>query len=392
MIDIKQYDPDKLINNVLPQLTSELRSIVGNGADPNRNIQALTSLQLFCNRYYAQLSDAYDRFTSEAKGQAETIAEKQAVEAVRLNSNRILEMELQRAVYINTEFQHQVFYQPLLSAVYDPRTIKVSVTNGRLDVKIDLKTTAGELKDWSQAVVVTRRILDMGKSKEPKKSHMWEEKFYKVAREGGTYVYVSKKTGKSTDKTELYTQKYWDTIYTRFDNCKSKAPYWYILNYGMSSPKDGEMKSDGKTLKGRPYPVNIPTHFVEKAINFMKSFYQQQYRNYYVKVESEIAIIQRKYQKRFDQWDKLITAIERSIAKEQERLNRRVRTPHDPLEAEIRLIRESLGEDRFARADLNRIRDLAQGLKRGEDISKRLYLGGGVSARTIRLVRKARGY
>jgi hypothetical protein len=381
-LDINQYDPDKLIENTLPQLKYELHRIIGNGESPANNLYALQKLRQMCIRYNSSLTANYDKFIEESQRNAESIAEKKAAMAVRENATVILNKELMIAVSKNREFEHPVFLSRLQQAVNDPRTIQVGLVAGQIRIKIDMKATAGELRDWVQAVKTTRRQGNFPRSPEPLRSHIWREKYYGTAREGRIITRLSKKTGKKVDKTAKYTQAYWDTIYTRLDNCSSLAPFWYILNYGSATSTEAGEEKEG----GLPYPWNTPTHFVERTIRFLQSFYQQQYSKYYTKVESDIAIIRQKYMKRFDQWDNLITAIDRKIAIEERKLTSPNKSVN-PLANEVSLIEQRLGDERFSKADKLKIADLARRLERGEQIAERVSLGG-VRTRTIRLIQE----
>ena len=206
---------------------------------------------------------------------------------------------------------------------------------------------------------------------------MWKEKFYRPAREGTTVVRKLKKGSK--DITQQQIDKYFNTMYMRFEVCRSVAPFWHILNYGTPEYSD-------KTA-GVAYPSNVRTDFVGEARRRISRRFTEFKRQFTKEIEKEYKRIKDTYLLREKQVDRLVANIERKI---QELSIRHTPPPGIQYAEEMNYLNQHLGDERFLRADRAKLLYLARALQEGQYIPPRIGLGGQVRARTIRLVRRYR--
>lgn len=185
---------------------------------------------------------------------------------------QILEWEALKALEINKEFNIEQFSSRLIQAIRNPRTIRLypQGTNG-IRIYIDLNETAGTLDDYAEAVTAFRMVLEEEKDHpsgpyDPAwASHAWEEKIYKPDREN---------TPVADDPD--YSGKYWRTINERISFFETLAPFWEIIDQGTRP-----LNSD---RGGTPYPVNVPTHFVDKAREKIRREFQLRLREEEVRI------------------------------------------------------------------------------------------------------------
>ena len=146
-----------------------------------------------------------------------------------------------------TEFDRDVYLEPLLQAVEDSDTYRViargSGWNKVYKVDINLDRTAGRLNLWGSAVKAYRKIIGV---KIPRSDAKKRSKIDAAASRAWRGIYKANST------------KFEDTIKGRLALIGDKAAYWQILDKGTPP----SLSSD---RGGTPYPTNTPTHFVNKA-------------------------------------------------------------------------------------------------------------------------------
>ena len=183
---------------------------------------------------------------------------------------RLLFESLKIAIKNNPEYDHPFFKTGLISAINDPRTIRLTpLENGDVFVKVDLNLTAGSIHDYASAVKKIRNEIKKASkvkklSPQYQRDKFWEEKFYRPAREGGNVS--RRKFNRDTeeyeerDVTVEQVQKYWNTLTKRQAAWGKSAPYWELLDKGIAAMPGA----------GNPYPVPKATNFVEVAIPNIK--------------------------------------------------------------------------------------------------------------------------
>jgi hypothetical protein len=178
--------------------------------------------------------------------------------------------EAMKAVRETKEFNLPIFRNRLKAAINDKRTITLYVIENRLQVKINLDVTAGTLEDYAKAILETREKIYSARRKtwltwvhDPfLASYMWEEKYYKPAREGTT---ITPLTPNRKVDTAKYKEKYWKTIRMRVASFNSLAPFWRIIDEGTQP-----LQSD---WGGYGYPNFGRTNFVRKSTDRMQSYF-----------------------------------------------------------------------------------------------------------------------
>lgn len=193
----------------------------------------------------------------------------------------ILKEEIRAATIINKEFAQSIFLDRLLGvAGFSGLYWMVSTGPQMTNVIILMDEVAGNLEEYARAVTAVRAKNLENREGVPKafasflaspsmRSHFWAEKFYGVAVEGKPLK--TSKGKERPDKAEKYRQKYFNTIESRLALCESPAPFWELLDKGVL-----KMSSD---IGGVPYPVAIPTNFVNKAIARIKNSIAQRVSN-----------------------------------------------------------------------------------------------------------------
>lgn len=209
----------------------------------------------------------------------------------------ILKREALLAVRLTREFDLPIFRSRLEKAIEDPRTIAMKPYGNGLHIDIRLDLTAGRKEKYAEAISAAREFLNIGwvtRIDPEMGSHMWEEKYYKPAREGGQIPQKAsfpKRKGdkkRAKDRTAKYIQDYWNTIRIRVMLFGSLAPFWQILDEGSAGQN---LSSDEG---GSPYPDYGPTNFVQKTKDELKTIYKEQiskYKNTKKELESAITDI-----------------------------------------------------------------------------------------------------
>jgi plastocyanin len=206
-----------------------------------------------------------------------------ALQSTIQEASNLLWKEMKEATKINKEFDHTFFTSRLRQVAYDARTIKIiPLKSGKMKVILNLDAVAGSLSDYGSAVrrvreevkKFSKQFTPLGRTFAPdtpnvEKSHFWEEKFYKAAREGK--VAIVKRKGKVVDKTDAFRKKYWETMHKRMDYSGKIAPFWEILDKGSYA-----MASKGRAGFGTAYPLNDRTDFTSKAVADIQAFYENQ--------------------------------------------------------------------------------------------------------------------
>ncbi len=214
-----------------------------------------------------------------------------------------LEFNAVTAMYDGKEFDIPQFSNRLVEAIQNPNTITIEKRGeGSIRVSINLRATAGELRDYANAISAVREILEEERennhsrvyNKSPEwASHAWKEKFYRPAREGASVppkkVKQLSKAGRwklgrggkpahfTKDKTATYIAQYWRTIEMRIGHFESLAPFWQIVDQGTTS-----LDSD---YGGYAYPVHPRTGFVDKTRKQILAEFQLRYREQKIKIE-----------------------------------------------------------------------------------------------------------
>ncbi len=144
-----------------------------------------------------------------------------------------------KALVATEEYNHASFLNPLKEAIYMDESIDVTINSLTQDVfvTIDLYSTAGYLTDYVSAVESARAELSKSSGKDMvKASRIWKK------------IYEAR--GGDSD--------YWKTMNLRLSLMASKAPFWYLINYGNANVP-------GLDRGGTPYPSVAPQQFVELA-------------------------------------------------------------------------------------------------------------------------------
>lgn len=259
-----------MFNNLIQEIDSSITSL-GQSLEA---LQYLKSLKRDISSTLEKYEANYNNLISNNNDQY--------IDYLRSEAQLILDEEIRSAVRVNTEFEHEVFLSRLMEVAYDPRTITILQKRIgrkiRYDAKINFNAVGGSIREWGKAVTQTRKKLQMSKyAKNPLgfksvpldaewASYMWKEKYYMPAREGATSK--PKRVGRSTVNVDAdRINQYWVTIRTRLSFCRSKAPFWQILDRGEVS-----LSSD---RGGTPYPNNVATNFVQKAEARIKQYTNQ---------------------------------------------------------------------------------------------------------------------
>jgi hypothetical protein len=200
------------------------------------------------------------------------------------------------ALSINPEFGVAEYLDPLYRVVDNPKLLIFDYENRT--VRLNMVGTAGKLDNWAKAVSMARRE-SAGAS--PLKASFYWQMMYKAAREKWEYKekqvekkfknfsieqnkhyhtfkkdytrreFVHKLSAKN--RTKKLAQLYWNIIRTRIGSLKEgEAPWWYILNYGVS--RTGMSSDKG----GLPYPRAKSTRFVEKTENELTKLFKAMFK------------------------------------------------------------------------------------------------------------------
>jgi len=110
----------------------------------------------------------------------------------------ILWRNVEQAISINTEFDYPIFKTGLRKAVYDDRTIVVTILprgiQSGIHVRINFDVTAGNIEDYANAVSSVRDTT-AGSTTRRQASAYWRNFVYGQAREGFT-IKQKRKPGK----------------------------------------------------------------------------------------------------------------------------------------------------------------------------------------------------
>lgn len=179
--------------------------------------------------------------------------------------------EIEKAVRLNREFNHEFFLSKLKIATKDPRLYKISfdLNTAKLNVDLDFNTVAGSTEDYVRGIKEFRSKLQGQRklrSSGPMALHFWREKYYGTAREGRSVTRTKKSSNKEIKKIDITAklkQAYWYTMTSRVFLSGKLAPFWQILDKGFSVI--------GVSSDNQPYPINNPTWFVFTSIRKIKA-------------------------------------------------------------------------------------------------------------------------
>lgn len=342
-----------------------------------------------------------------------TIASDYAFQDANRGAVDTLVDNIYRAVQINTEFNHPIFLERLLEAANTPGVMILTQSGRRLNVRITFGRVAGNLEKWARAVDTVRlekgiSIYSISNVDNPDPqllSHFWEEKYYKTAREGKSFIWGHR------NSADMYAEKYWDTMFRRLAVCGELAPFWEILDKGSTS-----MSSD---IGGTPYPVNTPTNFISRTIQTLQEFYNASLAEYETQIkkdvqesEKELSSIQAAIIKIIADLEKIKASliVARSAA---QRVSRPPRITPTEVAAKIKTetskalsdgVKRYLNELRSIKLNINRqlgdraglvskkeIQQLAYRIYRGEELPTRISFSSGVRIRTKRITQLSRG-
>lgn len=195
-------------------------------------------------------------------GSLERYAFMRVVEKSKRKAHEMLWRNANQAIILTEEYNISEFKDPLREAIFMPETIILNWL-GRMNVEIDLNTTAGELSTYAQAVDSVRSRISA--SNKPVSAgwatRFWVEYVYRPGREG-------------TTAPDGESGRYQETISARIALLGGKAPYWSLIDTGNINVS--EMGGVG----GFPYPAFGATNFVaisqaEIEILLQKEFLQE---------------------------------------------------------------------------------------------------------------------
>jgi hypothetical protein len=179
----------------------------------------------------------------------------------RYKNRRILLNQLVSAIQRTEEYDYAPYSDELLTAFDNDNIIKYVIEENTktVNVVIDPSETCGTLQDYLDAVEIARTNAGAGMNSMQRRSWVWQNIVYKVAREGKTLL-----SRKGDDISEKMQLKYDDIVAERLIELQGKPAFWYILNYG--NRQRPSLGSD----TGTPYPMNGPTNFVEHSETLIK--------------------------------------------------------------------------------------------------------------------------
>lgn len=203
----------------------------------------------------------------------------------------ILETEAIKAAVNTKEYDYDLYLNRLRESI-PLADIIVKYMNNSLVVEINMDKV-GNIRTWGQAVSAyrdthtTRKITRKRHLKEGGTNlayHLWVEKIYKPAREGGkVYRRVYNKHTRSYDSqkdvTGQYVGKYRDTIKGQLD-LVTGAPFWYLIEHGNANPP-------GFKVVAPAYPKVSAQNFISKTKLAIKEYIQEQLRSRLPKKESD---------------------------------------------------------------------------------------------------------
>jgi hypothetical protein len=263
---------------------ARLAEVLAGGMYKLPNFTDITELKKLQNEFIERkevLDLAYQKL-NEALSKLDVVAIAERMKVATLAHTKILVMRAENAFKINYDLDIPQWKSHLLTQLNKPELItitpqysgdrttrRITVTSFIVDIEPNLKTQLGTIEDYGDAVRATRDMLNYGhKMQGPLASHLWFRRLWLVAREGQQLessikpgIRQSKVKEKAIQKkTEDLAKFYWDIMRNRLEQMASKAPYWYLLNYGSASAK-----TISKGGGGFAAPLLSPTYFVDKA-------------------------------------------------------------------------------------------------------------------------------
>lgn len=253
-IDITQIDPEELYWNAIRK---EERAI-------NQEADTLL-LEL------ESINNLADYLTEEEI--IERYAVMRTVQQLSTVAFKTLKAKVVAAMVETVEYNHPLYVSHMLTALEmnQDRIISVNVETWRGEPQFNITLemwVLGDPLEWYDAMRPFK--LDDAQLR----SHMWEEKYYGVDREGNTITktYTTKQGTEERDITSRYAGKYAETIQERLENVGSHlAPFWYFIEHGTQ---------EGQNQGGTPYPRFQGTNFVYDTELRLQTSARNLYREY----------------------------------------------------------------------------------------------------------------
>lgn len=259
----------------------------------------------------------------------------------------------------------------------NPRNLLFELSGETLKIVNNLNETAGTIEDYADAVQKTRDTIgspissngvdkdkDWAEVTDPNYWHswFWEEKFYKPAREGVVSPEID------PAYLEGYIRDYWLTMDTRAKFFTKDAPYWRLVEEGFTAYK----RSGG----GDAYPSTKPTKFIESTIEELTLLYKDFLKD-----------TKKEHQTLAEQMAKL-DKLQDYIGNKLKDLKNYKSSNYE--EYVVVSVKSQL-EQRYPRADQDKLERLAKDISEGNEIRGRVELGRTgerLRVRTTNLVRQ----
>jgi hypothetical protein len=311
---------------------------------------------LFLSKKQEQLYKMY----SEALKTFETYDPvKRAVELVDQKAQDLLFINGMEAIEKAEEFDVPAYRGGWINAITNPESLLLFTVGENLKIINNFDSTAGTIGEYAKAVDIVRGYIgdpkdgDAGVGSENPdyeevsdpafwQSWFWAEKFYNPARNGQIGPLVD------PDKVSEYVRSYWETMDARASHFTHDAPYWSLVEDGLTAMVQG---------KGTAYPATQPTKFIQKTIEAVQEFYRNSLNSckaYKTKLESSIK------------------ELESAYATVTELLNRK--TNVDLVEYGKKKVQVIL-EKKYPTAENNKFSQLVQDIIDGKDLPERVSLG-----------------
>jgi len=294
-------------------------------------------------RYWKSRIEHWNEFLSNEDLLNAAVIES-AVASVENKAPQILLDEAQMAIESTPEFtQSPLFWARLQDAILNEDTIYVTHVGGNnIEVTIDLEYTAGTLDEYVEGVLYAREALEeeypRKKDFDPKKA---SQKWRQIYEAGGTF--------------------YNKIINWRMSAFGNRAPFWVLINDGV--PQDMEAVDRG----GTPYPVSKPTRFKQKAERKISQLIVQelkeQRRDWPARAREEREYAREAVRKMEELFELATAAIIESAPK--------FKAAEEKVVDQL----EEYGEDRFERADPEKLNALIAEISAGKaDPTRRYYI------------------
>lgn len=333
---------------VFRDLQNQLKSYIGNAEELERVSRDIISAQ---NDLQEDIDNLRDYVSSDSLNRTAFIFALNGT-----NYGQILIDNFIQDMSAIPQFQENIFVDHLVEVLTTNDPIVIQRAGNSFSVNIEMDRVAGTLEDYAAGILFARSVIEEDSPRQRKFNPITASNYWR---------WIFGNAG------ELYDY----TLQLRFEEFADKAPYWHFIEYGVPQ----QLASD---RGGFPTPPSSPAMgTVEKTRNFIFADFDNRFNE---NIDREERYTFDRIHSLRSELEDLDSLYELALQYILEAQDPRFTTALESIEQRLENVA------RGSRADISKVRSLANQLIEGEEIPGQIRVGGGARIRTIELQREIR--